>query len=218
MCGRQLEALASAKAGEAAAAYYSASVTRTRVGKTGFLSLCKLYFSQPIKCISITSSTAFVSMSAKTEDWGVFVYVRLLMTKMWRRKMMTKRLFEEVSDDEPDENDHLDCVLTLVNFWCDSRLRRREMFLWPARLPGDSVHTPSPASTVFVCSMYLCISVFLVPVIVWCSCYVPGIGVSRMFYVNLDSPNLGFPFFYFCRKGGAGKKIILYLEMICTVH
>ena len=29
---------------------------------------------------------------------------------------MTKRLFEEVSDDEPDENDHLDCVLTLVNF------------------------------------------------------------------------------------------------------
>ena len=37
MCGRQLEALASAKAGEAAtaaaAAYYSASVTSTRVGK-----------------------------------------------------------------------------------------------------------------------------------------------------------------------------------------
>ena len=60
MWGRQLEALASAKAGEAAAAYYSASVTNTRVGKTAFLTLCKLYFSQLIKCISVTSSTVFV--------------------------------------------------------------------------------------------------------------------------------------------------------------
>ena len=61
---------------------------------------------------------------------------------------------EEVSD--ADDNDHMNCVLTLVNFWSESRVRRREMFLWPARLPGDSVHTPS---SVFVCWMYLCICI-----------------------------------------------------------